>query len=342
MFLFKIFSAFSTFSGVLSLHNLLPLMLLDNDVGSTDSTKDMALFLMMAQNGHHGGHDAENQMSMMLPLVLLNKKSSTDKTSNSDLLLLMLMQQPNAVNSPMDLMPYIILKDDATGTSSTDMTTLFIASSMIQRSCDVDTNQGLQNMLPLLLLDTNSKDDNLMTMLMVQMMSPNANAVGLGQMLPYIMLMNNDKDNSNNLLTMVMLSSSMGGMGSTNGYNSNFNMLLPFALKDCTSTDDACKKQQRNMLVLLMAMQSSAPNSPMNSQQILPLLLMKDDSSNEQLIMFMTMLSQQPNCIPAPAQPVVITRPLPEPVVETIYREFKIDNQTGQKQLVRTSRTPMA
>jgi len=93
------------------------------------------------------------------------------------------------------------------------------------------------------------------------------------------------------------------------------------------------------MIVLLMAMQSNAPGSPMSSQQILPLLLMKDDTSNEQLIIFMTMLSQQPSCVPQTA-PVIITQPLPEPVVETIYREFKVDTVTGEKTLVSSGPRP--
>ena len=50
------------------------------------------------------------------------------------------------------------------------------------------------------------------------------------------------------------------------------------------------------MIVILMAMQSTVPGSPMTSQQILPLLLMKDGSNNEELIIFMSMMSQLENC----------------------------------------------
>lgn len=88
-----------------------------------------------------------------------------------------------------------------------------------------------------------------------------------------------------------------------------------------------------------MAMQSSAPGSPINTQQLLPLLLMKDDANNEQLIIFMTMLSQQPSCLPKREQ-VIIKNPLPEPVVETLYREFRVDTKTGEKTLIRTSARP--
>ena len=45
-----------------------------------------------------------------------------------------------------------------------------------------------------------------------------------------------------------------------------------------------------------MAMHSSSPDTPMTSQQLLPLLLMKDDSANEDLIVFMSMMSQLENC----------------------------------------------
>jgi len=113
------------------------------------------------------------------------------------------------------------------------MTTLFVMTSMMQRSCDVDTNTGMQTMLPMLMMESDAKDDKLMMMLMMQLMSPNSDAVGLNSMLPFILLMDKDSSKMSNLLTMTMLSSSMGGMSHQNGYNTNFNMLLPFAMNDC-------------------------------------------------------------------------------------------------------------
>jgi len=158
-------------------------------------------------------------------------------------------------------------------------------------------------------------------------------------MLPFIFMMDNNKDDASNLMTMVMLSSAMGGMNNAQGYNTNFNMLLPMALSNCKAGDKDCVEKRNKMIVLLMAMQSSAPGSPLNSQQLLPLLLMKDNANNEQLIVFMTMMGQQPDCLPR-RQEVVITQPLPEPVVETIFREFKVDAETGERTLVRTSNRP--
>lgn len=83
-----------------------------------------------------------------------------------------------------------------------------------------------------------------------------------------------------------------------------------------------------------MAMQSATPGSPMTSQQILPLLLMKDESNNEDLIIFMSMMSQLENCNSAP-NPIYITQTLPEPVVKTVYKNYMIDPVTGEKRYIR-------
>lgn len=110
---------------------------------------------------------------------------------------------------------------------------LFLATAMMQQSCTVETNTGLASLAPLLMVKENNKDDTLMSMLMLQMMSTGDKAVGLAQMLPFVMSMDGNADSSSNLLTMVLLSSTMGGLNTPSGHGTNFNMLLPFALKDC-------------------------------------------------------------------------------------------------------------
>ena len=76
-----------------------------------------------------------------------------------------------------------------------------------------------------------------MTLLMLQIMSQNSgrSAVSTNQVLPFLIAMQDEKDEKNTMLTLVLLSASMGGMRDPRGYNSNFNMLLPFALIDCKS-----------------------------------------------------------------------------------------------------------
>jgi len=115
-------------------------------------------------------------------------------------------------------------------------------------------------------------------------------------------------------------------------YQNNFNMLLPLAMIDCdekTTDDDKakCEQDREKMIVILMAMQSNAPGSPVTSQQILPLLLMRDNQSNEELIIFMTMMSQQQNCLPH--QPAIVNQPAPP--METVYRTFSVNPVTGEK-----------
>jgi len=110
-----------------------------------------------------------------------------------------------------------------------------------------------------------------------------------------------------------MLSSMTGGMNSQQGFDNNFNMMLPLLLMD---SDDSSDDSSMDLLVLMMAMQSQAPNSAFGTDMMLPLLLMDDDSDNETLMFFMMMNQGKTKCEP---EVVNVTRPLiieqPEPVV---------------------------
>jgi len=80
----------------------------------------------------------------MLPLVMMSKKEAGGSTHNTNLMMLMLMQQPNAVRNPGSLMPMLLLNDEKSNSTEIDLMALFLATSMIQRSCTVDTNQGTE------------------------------------------------------------------------------------------------------------------------------------------------------------------------------------------------------
>ena len=115
---------------------------------------------------------------------------------------------------------------------------------------------------------------------------------------------------------------------------------MPFALNNCEdlTADDLskCIENREKMIVLMIAMQSMAPGSPLTSEQLLPLILMKDGESNEELIIFMTMMSQQKSCLPT--EPIIIDKPAP--AIEVIYRTFAIDPVTGKRTLVSESNDP--
>jgi len=59
----------------------------------------------------------------------------------------------------------------------------------------------------------------------------------------------------------------------------------------------------------------------------------KDGESNEELVIFLTMMSQTRNCLPE--TPVIIDKPAPP--LNTIYRTFSVNPQTGERKLISES-----
>ena len=55
-----------------------------------------------------------------------------------------------------------------------------------------------------------------------------------------------------------------------------------------------------------------------------------------ELIIFMTMMSQQKSCLPT--EPIIIDKPAPP--IEVIYRTFAIDPVTGKRTLISESNDP--
>merc|ERR1711956_207402 len=149
---------------------------------------------------------------------------------------------------------------------------------------------------PLLLMDDDPEDSNIKTLLMMQTMSQGNNGLDMNTMLPFLLMGNEDSD-SDNVLLMVMMNSMTGGMDSPQGFEHNFNLMMPLLLLSGNDDNDASdddSETDMDMLVLMMAMQSQAPGSAMGSNAMLPLLMMNEGSDNNQeLIMFMFMMNNQ-------------------------------------------------
>ena len=229
------------------------------------------------------------------------------------------------------ILPLLLLSDDDSN-STLDMTSFFLYSSMLQNDCEIATDDQFGAMLPLLLMDSeDGNSDNLMLMLMMQTMGDSP--VGMDNIFPLLFLLDDEGNSTDSVLLMVLLNSMTGGMNSQQGFDNNFNMMLPLLLLDGEDNDDS----QSDMLVLMMAMQSQAPGSAFGTDMMLPLLLMDDSGDNETLLFFMMMNQGKTKCepayVPAP-EPVVVVQP--DPQVETVFRTWRV-NADGTRELIEES-----
>ena len=114
------------------------------------------------------------------------------------------------------LLPYFLIRDDDDSKPEADFMSLFVVSSLIQRDCEIDTNTGLNMILPFLIMEETNNDDMLKVMLMLQMMGTGNSVVQLDLMMPYLLMLD-DNTSDNNMMLMVMLSSMSGGLNSHHG-----------------------------------------------------------------------------------------------------------------------------
>ena len=233
---------------------IMNLMLMESLMGDSDSGNNDMLMMMLMSPGLMGQNPTQaNQMSSMLPLLLMDSESD----DNSNMLMMTMMMNPNADMNSM--LPMLMMDDGAT-----DMKSLFLMTTMMQANCE-DTNQQMNTLLPLLLMgddeddttdtttDTTTDDSsssNMKTMLLMQTMSQGNNGLDINAMLPFMLM--DDSSDDDNMLLMVMLSSMFGGMDSADGFAHNFNMMLPMLMSEGDDGEEA----DTDMLVLLMAMQS--------------------------------------------------------------------------------------
>ena len=122
-------------------------------------------------------------------------------------------------------------------------------------------------------------------------------------------------------------------MNSQDGFDNNFNMLLPLAMKECDDGDDECEKNKKDMMIILMAMQSKSPNSGFGSDMLIPMMMMDDDSNNEDLIFFMMMNGNRQSCEPIHTEVAPVVPETPEEPTETIFRTWRV-NADGTKTLI--------
>ena len=82
----------------------------------------------------------------------------------------------------------------------------------------------------------------------------------MDSILPYMLLLDDNSDSSDSILMMVLLNSMTGGMNSAQGFDNNFNMLLPLLLmSDDSGSSDGL---DTDLFVLMMAMQSQVAILP--------------------------------------------------------------------------------
>lgn len=282
--------------------------------------EDKATKFMLLTSGIFGmgGHQAEQ----MNPLIKMMSIMGDDISSNTKTMMLMMLQNQG---TPLDLetmLPLMHLGDD----DGFDFKSMFLLTSMMEKDCSHETDSQMNMLMPLLMMDdSDSTTDNLMMMLMMQTMGNSP--VQMDQMMPFFLLQ--DKDDDASLLMMVMMNSMTGGLTTQSGFDSNFNLLLPLALKDCASGDSACEKQKKDMMIMLFAMQSKSPDTAMGPDMMLPMLLMDDSSNNEDLIFLMMMNQNHAGCVEPPQEPQN------EPT-ETVFRTWRV-NEDGTKTLISES-----
>lgn len=216
---------------------LLPLLLLGDGLGSSGSTSDMLLPLML-MGGMGGG--AGGGMESMLPLLLLGDGLGSSSSSNDMLLPLMLMGGMGGgmgdPNNPMaSMLPLLLLggddsiKSDAeidaictkTGISvaqAADCTTKATAYKVASALCTAAPTDACKSQLNIdeaairASVGDSSSNNDLLMMMMLGGMGGAGGAGGMNSMLPLLLLGDGlgSSGSSNDMLLPLML---MGGMG---------------------------------------------------------------------------------------------------------------------------------
>merc|ERR1711935_934489 len=200
-----------------SFSQLLPLMLMGSDDDSDDNS-DMLMMMMMMNPGMLGDnnamlplmflmttmmqkdctHDTNDQMSSMLPLLLMGENGNDDKLKT--LLMFQMMSDGSGLN--MDsMLPMLMLGDDDDEMSEVLM--MVLMSSLGSGRQEASTyDSGFNLMLPLMMAGDDADSDMMMLMMMMQAQSPSTGST-MDSMLP-MMLMKDDSDNSSLLVFMMM------------------------------------------------------------------------------------------------------------------------------------------
>lgn len=127
------------------------------------------------------------------------------------------------------MLPFLLMDD-----GDMDFKSLFLMTNMMNQDCATNTDNQMQTLMPLLLMDNTTDSDSLMMMMMMQSMGDLP--VQMQQMMPFLM---KDLADNDSLMMMVLMNSMTGGMESQSGFDSNFNLLLPLLLLDDGDDDDS-------------------------------------------------------------------------------------------------------
>merc|ERR1712008_471006 len=170
---------------------MLPLMFLGD--GDIDMKSMMLMTTMMQKDCTH---DTNDQMSSMLPLLLMGENGNDDKLKT--LLMFQMMSDGSGLN--MDsMLPMLMLGDDDDEMSEVLM--MVLMSSLGSGRQEASTyDSGFNMMLPLMMAGDDADSD--MMMMMMQAQSPSTGST-MDSMLP-MMLMKDDSDNSSLLMFMMM------------------------------------------------------------------------------------------------------------------------------------------
>merc|ERR1712150_445638 len=156
--------------------------------------------------------------------------------------------------------------------------------------------------------------------------------VGMESIFPLMFLLDDEGNSTDSVLLMVLLNSMTGGMNTQQGFDNNFNMMLPLLLMD--DSDDT---GSMDMLVLMMAMQSQAPGSAFGTDMMLPLLLMDDSGDNQTLLFFMMMNQGKTKC-----EPEVVYRNRPQALSRARRAPMELSRaRRAPMELSRARRAPM-
>ena len=89
-----------------------------------------------------------------------------------------------------------------------------------------------------------------------------------------------------------------GETSDAQGFNNNFNMMLPMIMRECN--DQACEKQKRDIMTVMISMQANAPGSAFGPDMMIPLMIMDNSENNQELIFFMMTQMNNKACDAAP------------------------------------------
>lgn len=121
--------------------------------------------------------------------------------------------------------------------------------------CEIDQTAQNDVLIPLLMQDGNSTEEDLLLLMLLDSMSSNADQIERLFLDGILRKFSEEKEKHEMMLLTVLMNLLTGVTDNTYGFDNTFNMMLPIILEKCGKDDDKCKKRQKNLLVVLLAQQ---------------------------------------------------------------------------------------